>query len=363
MAMKAAFNIFKELLWTLFFIELFLLLFTSCDYKELCYDHPHNTVAKVKIPVDWAEFDKEQPTGMTVMAYPLDGGEPKTLLTNDLRAAELSLEEGQYNVLVFNQSTTEFGSFHFEGMDQYSKAKVLANPTTSRWYKSRSNEDRTISEPEWLATGKMENLTVTHDMVKSDTTVVFDTITPLNVVYTVSVRVHVKGIYNVRSARASLSGMAEGYELSTGKPTTSSITQLLESWTLTHDKDNPSNGVLSCEITSFGLPANHQNIPSENEFNLSLLLVDNKTQMDYTFEIGDKFVKEEEDNASSGGNHHQSTSADIDLPTETEVELSLSVETQVETTLPDVKPEGGSAGGFDATVEDWGDEEHIDIGV
>lgn len=360
--MKAAFNIFKDVLWTLFFIELFLLLFTSCDYKELCYDHPHNTVAKVKIPVDWTEFEKEQPTGMTVMAFPLDGSEAKMLLTNDLRAAELSLEEGQYNILVFNQSTTEFGSFHFEGMDQYSTAKVVANPTTSRWYKSRSNEDRTISEPEWLATGRINNLTVTQDMVKSDTTVVIDTITPLNVVYTVSVRVHVKGIYNVRSARASLSGMAEGYELSTGKPTTSSITQLLESWTLTHDEDNPSNGVLSCEITSFGLPADHRNIPSENEFNLSLLLVDNKTQLDYTFEVGDKFVKGE-DNASPGGNHHHSTSADIDLPTEAEVELSLAVETQVETALPDVKPEGGSAGGFDATVEDWGDEEHIDIGV
>lgn len=361
--MKTAYMFCKDILSGLFLIELFQLLFTSCDYKELCYDHPHNTMARIKIPVDWTEFTKEKPTGMTVMAYPLDGNEPKTVLTNDLRATKLSLEEGQYNILVFNQSTTEFGSFHFEGMEQYSTAKVLANPTTSRWYKSRSDEDRTISEPEWLAAGRMENLTVTQDMVKGDTMVVIDTITPLNVVYTVNVRVHVKGIYNVRSARASLSGMAEGYDLSTGKPSSSSITQLLESWTLTHDEDNPSNGVLSCEITSFGLPADHRNIPSENEFNLSLLLVDNKTQLDYTFEVGDKFVKEEEDDASPGGSHHHSTSTDIDLPTTAEVELSLAVETQVETTLPDVKPEGGSAGGFDATVEDWGDEEHIDIGV
>lgn len=329
-----------------FLIGILLLLFTSCDYKELCYDHPHYTKAKVRIPVDWSKFDKEKPTGMTVIAYPEDGSTPKTVLTNDLQAAEMSLEDGDYNLLVFNQSTTEYGSLHFEGMERYSTAKVWANSYTSRWYKSRGDDDRTVTQPEWLAVGRRQRLTVSKDMVKSDTTVVMDTIAPLNVIYRVTVRVHVKGIYNVRSARASLSGMAGGYEFATGKPTTSTITQLLENWTLTHDEDNPSNGVLSCEITSFGLPSDHQNIPSENEFNLSLLLVDNKTQLDYTFEAGDKFVKE-----------------DIDLPTDAEVELSLSVETEVETPLPDVKPENGSAGGFDATVEEWGDEEHIDIGV
>lgn len=329
-----------------FLIGILLLLFTSCDYKELCYDHPHYAMAKVRIPMDWSEFVEERPTGMTVVAYPEDGSTPKAMLTNDLKAAEMSLEEGQYNLLVFNQSTTEYGSFHFDGMEQYATARVLPNSFTSKWYKSRGDNDRTISEPEWLAVGKKERLQLTKDMVKSDTTVVLDTITPLNVIYKVNVRVHVKGIYNVRSARASLSGMAEGYEFATGKPTTSTITQLLESWTLTHDEDNPSNGVLSCEITSFGLPSNHQNVPSENEFNLSLLLVDNKTQLDYTFEVGDKFVR-----------------TDLDLPVDAEVELSLALEARVDTPLPDVKPEHGSAGGFDAMVEEWGDEEHIDIGI
>lgn len=337
-------------------LECLLILLASCDYKELCYEHPHNEMAKVRIPVDWTEFEKEHPTGMTVVVYPQDGRVPKAVLTNDLKAAELSLEEGRYDILVFNQSAIEFASFHFDGMEQYSTTKVLANIHASRWYKSRSDEDRTVSEPEWLAVSRRENLQVTSDMVKSDTAVVVDTITPLNVVYTVNVRVHVKGIYNVRSARASLSGMAEGYELATGRPTSSRITQLLESWTLTHDEDNPSNGVLSCEITSFGLPTGHQNLPGENEFNLSLLLVDNKTQQDYTFEVGDKFVKQEENDS-----HHHSTKADIDIPTETEVELSLAVETEVETSIPDVLPEGGSTGGFDATVEEWEDEEHIDI--
>ena len=36
--------------------------------------------------------------------------------------------------------------------------------------------------------------------------------------------------------------------------------------------------------------------------------------------------------------------------------LVLYLELDLPDPLPDVKPEGGSSSGFDATVEDWGDE-------
>ena len=41
--------------------------------------------------------------------------------------------------------------------------------------------------------------------------------------------------------------------------------------------------------------------------------------------------------------------------------LTLHLEIQLPEPLPDVKPEGGQGGGFDATVNDWGEE--IDIAV
>ena len=345
------------------------LLLASCDYKDLYYAPAQSHTAQVKVPVDWTLFDEEQPTGMTVMAYPKDGGKPVSMLTNDLRAARLSLPEGSYDVLVFNQSTTEYGSFRFEGMDKLSTACVKANTFKSRWYRSRTDNDEAIEQPEWLAEGDLGDVMVSEDMMGNDSVFSTDTVKPKNVIYTINVRVHVKGIYNIRSARASLDGMADGYQFGINKPTTARMTQLLEKWSLQPDADNPANGVLSATIQSFGLPADHQGKAEENELLLSLLLVDNKTQLDYQFYVGDKFKASEDttgsgsssDSGSSSSSSDADTDVDVDIPITADVDLDLSLDMEVETAVPDVKPENGSTGGFDATVEDWGDEVKIDI--
>ena len=44
-------------------------------------------------------------------------------------------------------------------------------------------------------------------------------------------------------------------------------------------------------------------------------------------------------------------------------DLKLTLNLELPEPLPDVKPEGGSAGGFDATVEDWGEEIEIEVPV
>lgn len=327
-----------------------LLSLTSCHYKDLYEDDLADEKAVLKVPVDWSDFDKYKPSGMTVMAFPTDDQEPTTALSNDLEFAELGLPVGDYHILVFNQSTDEFGSFHFEGMDSYSTACVRANDTRSSWYKGRATDEPTIDAPEWLAAGQLEPVRVTDEMVDaSDSVFVTDTVYPRDVIYTIYVHIHVKGIYNIRSARASLDGMADGYRFATGKPTTTRTTQLLEHWTLTRDKDNPSEGELSAKIQSFGLPDGHQNHPTENELRLSLLLVDDKTQKDFTFDVGDKFRRGDGENSDT-----------IQVSKE---DMDLSLDMSIETALPDVKPTEGSSGGFDATVEDWGDDIDINVGM
>ena len=94
----------------------------------------------VRINVDWHLFDKEVPTGMTVMVFPWSGGAPHTVLTNEITHADFSLEPGKYRILVFNQSTTEFGSLDFLGMDSYETARAVVQHTTSRWYSRGDNE-------------------------------------------------------------------------------------------------------------------------------------------------------------------------------------------------------------------------------
>jgi hypothetical protein len=84
-------------------------------------------------------------------------------------------------------------------------------------------------------------------------------------------------------------------------------------------------------------------LAEENNFILDVLLVDNKTILQFPFQVGDAFVKQ--------------------TGTDETHELSINLEIYMDSPLPDVKPEGGSGSGFDATVDDWGPEENVDINM
>ncbi|MGN1245012.1 MAG: DUF5119 domain-containing protein [Muribaculaceae bacterium] len=331
---------------------------SSCEHKELCEDHEHVTFSRVRIDVDWAKFmPKETPSGMTVTMYPADNSrEPVSTLTNNISHAVLNLPVGEYSLLVYNQSPSEFGSLRFVGMDHFSTSRIMGNEIQSRWYQSRDDDEIVIAEPEWVGIDTQSGLCVTTEMVartnamlsqsrygSRDGDVVLTTAHPENIISTLTVHVHIKGIYNMRSARASVTGMAAGYMLGENHPTADKATHLLEQWSLTTDSSDPTQGVITAKITTFGLPFGHQGLPQENYLNLSLLLVDGATIIDFPFAIGDQFRYE--------------------MDAEANLELSLVLDITIDDPLPDVEPSGGGSGGFDAKVDDWGDEEQVDIGM
>ena len=333
-----------------------LLLLASCTHQELCYHHPHT--AKVRINVDWSQFDKETPTGMTVMIYPQNEGQHVRHLTNTITHAVVDLEAGLYNTIVYNQSETEFGTVMFSGMDCFSTAEIHAVSATSRWYACRAEEEKLVVQPEWIGADYCTDVEVTTLMVetageeymasiskmsKTRSQFLVATHTPQNIIHTITVKVHVKGIYNLRSARASLTGLSGGYSFSQDAPTADKVTQLLESWTITQDPIDPTQGYIIAQITSMGLPCGHSAQAEENEFALSMLLVDNETIVDVPFKVGDKFQTV----CDESGRHT----------------LDLHVELSVDEPLPDVKPSEGGGGGFSAVVDGWGEEQNVDINM
>ncbi len=310
------------------------ILLTSCIYDDYS-DCPQKSDRKmVRINVDWHLFDKEVPTGMTVMVFPWSGGAPQTVLTNEITHADFSLEPGRYRILVFNQSTTEFGTLDFLGMDSYETARAVVQHATSRWY-SRGDDELIGVEPEWLASDKLDEFDVSDDFSEV-------TLTPKNVLSQIQVSVKVPGIKNLRYVRGSLTGISEGFLLGQGKPLLSKVTYLLESWTKSVDENEATLGTLRASVKCFGLPETASPDAENNQLSLSALLIDNKTQVDHQFAVGDKFKKDE--NSSELG-----------------YTVSLHVDVQIPQPLPEVKPSDGSSGGFDVTIQDWGKPEDIDI--
>lgn len=310
------------------------ILFASCIYDDYS-DCPQESDRKmVRINVDWHLFDKEVPTGMTVMVFPWSGGAPHTVLTNEITHADFSLEPGKYRVLVFNQSTTEFGTLDFLGMDSYETARAVVQHATSRWY-SRGDDELIGVEPEWLASDKLDEFDVSGDSSEV-------TLTPRNVLSHIQVNVKVPGIKNLRYVRGSLTGISEGFLLGQGKPLLSKVTYLLESWTKSVDENGATLGTLRASVKCFGLPEIVSPDAENNQLSLSALLTDNKTQVDHQFAVGDKFQKDE--NSSELG-----------------YTVSLHVDVQMLQPLPEVKPSEGSSSGFDVTIQDWDKPEDIDI--
>ena len=310
------------------------ILFASCIYDDYS-DCPQESDRKmVRINVDWHLFDKEVPTGMTVMVFPWSGGAPQTVLTNEITHADFFLEPGKYRVLVFNQSTTEFGTLDFLGMDSYETARAVVQHATSRWY-SRGDNELIGVEPEWLASDKLDEFEVSGDLSEV-------TLTPRNVLSHIQVSVKIPSIGYLRSARGSLTGISEGFLLGQGKSLQSKVTYLLETWTKSVDENDATLGTLKTSVKCFGLPETAHLDAENNKLSLSALLIDNKTQIDHQFAVGDKFQKD--DNSSELG-----------------YTVTLHVDVKVPEPLPEVKPSEGSSGGFDVTIQDWGKPEDIDM--
>ena len=337
-----------------------LLIATSCEHKELCYNHPHYT--PVRVDVDWSKFEPyEKPTGMTVAFFSERNDQSFTRHTNTTSHIIAELPVDHYHVMVYNQSPSEFGSFHFTDMDDMEKAAARTIENISRWYVARGSNETVAVEPEWLGVGNYSGMEVTQKMLddyiesilKGSTLLgtkmeSLATITPRNVIHTLSVEVHIEGYHNLRSARASLTGMSEGYLLTQQKRMNSTVTHLLEEWSATRDKSDATKGKINSSITCFGLPDNHTGQPDDNRLVIEILLVDNKTIVTFEFAVGDLFTQYSDDKIDS----------------DVELQLSLVLTRDINgnpIVLPDVEPAGGSGSGFDATVESWGEDIEHDI--
>lgn len=325
---------------------LFLLLFTtSCERRELSYFME----SEVAITVDWssANLEEESTYGATAVFYPKDGSEPKVLLMGDRTKGTVRLRAGHYSVIVFNRTFDDFKGIAFRRTEGYKTIEAYTVEVETR-INTRTGEttDIIVNSPEKLAVATLEDFEVTEDMLGNYNA---DAATranrsctqegcalhfaPKEITRTVRVEVNVKGLHNVKKADCTLSGVPVSVFLADGRITENTATQEFALASPVFVPGSGTEGTLSNTLNVFGFDKDYP-----HDLTLTAYLVDGKTTVEQN--LVNVSVSEKEGIAGI---------------------ITLHIEADVNETIPDVKPEGGSDSGFDANVSDWGEEENSNI--
>ena len=84
-------------------VVLLALLLSSCDHKELCYEHPHKVT--LRLVFDWKEAPDATPEGMHVCFYSADGDGRDYIFNFDNNGGMIEgIEAGRYHLLCYNNT-------------------------------------------------------------------------------------------------------------------------------------------------------------------------------------------------------------------------------------------------------------------
>lgn len=325
--------------------------------------------------------DGVKPSGITLYFF-RDGEFYTSMTTANVDSCEVQLPEGQYQMYMISQSPEEFWKMEFENMTDYNNAATTLRKTTTPTWVSRGASSSTtptvVENPEILYAGVSDFFEITEEMTEEYQTnyrklrtlksaagdmtkatvdeishyeelVEYYTIRipihPQNVVSQFWVSIYAKNADVLKSVRASTSGMAKTFELTQFTTNNETAIQIIDQWKLSMDDPATRVGHIDGIITTFGLP--NGEVPTEKRdstLNVSTLLIDNATVMDYTFDVGDK-IQVLEPNKGYRALYRLIFGSKEDPAIE----------------LPDVGPVEGKASGMDATVSDWEEGETVEI--
>ena len=80
---------------------------SSCDYKDLCYEHPH--WVNVEVRFDWKNDPAANPAGMEVVFYNMDdiSAEPVNYHLQGRDGGTVQLTPGRYRAMAYNNDTED----------------------------------------------------------------------------------------------------------------------------------------------------------------------------------------------------------------------------------------------------------------
>ncbi|MDE6826130.1 MAG: DUF5119 domain-containing protein [Paramuribaculum sp.] len=255
---------------------------SSCNHKELCFDHTH--LIPVDVVFDWTNAPDADPESMAAYFYNPDGEAPQRFIFTDKAGGRIMVPYGDYMGLATNSDNTDWASTRnesdIETMETYTgEVSVLSGngfDTRSIPRARAAEEERIISAPGmmWSARNDEIHLEITDTLRR----VVF---TPDEAVchYTVII----SDVENLRyvsgtTIDATISGMSEGYLHGSKQPTDTRAT-------LPFDLEVEADSArLQASFLTFGESPSGTN---PHYLTVYLLLTDG-TKWYYTFDVSDQ---------------------------------------------------------------------------
>ena len=321
-------------------------LLSGCEHKELCMEHPH--LVPVRVEAEWDKFG-ELPMNMTVLFFPQDSSKVVRIQNYNPKKTSTSLAVNTYDVVVHNELMNELGGIKFRNMDKFTTAEAYVSDVLKEYSMKETTDEKVMADPSHLGVALIRDFEVTQEMLDTywyqrDMGLQIEEnvlkVSPENKVYTIEVKIHVKGIQYVRSLKASLSGLAEGYMMHSDMPSVHRVTHLLTNWQMVPTSNtDPDTGYLRGTCLSFGLPSNHTAEAAQNIVNLSVLLIDNETVVDYVFQVGNRFRTEQY-------NYNPVLRLEFGIPGTDHPEDTEYNNPNEPIVFPKVKPEGTMDGGL-----------------
>ncbi len=278
---------------------------------------------------DWNGYN-QIPPGMNLIFYPIqDGNSMKEDYTGaPIRAqlqydgGEISLPVGRYNVAIYNDYTY---SILYRNMEQFHTAEGYLDEYNRQPLASRSTSNRNVAEPDIFYVTQLNELSITAQ--DNNRTI---TVYPELVTLTLFVHVEAQGIENISMADGGIYGVAGSVMLSTGTSPAETYSNRLFPLNIRTDE-------LSTQTNVF-LPKDKLTCPYTLE--LAFLLRNNTVSIGkYKYDITEQIRKPLQDNNGK-------------IPPEG---IHVWIRGIV---IEDV---GAPGGGFDAVVDQWGEEVNIEL--
>lgn len=138
-----------------------ILLLTSCEHKDLCYEH--SDTIRIQVVFDWKNAPDATPETMRLYLFPAGGDKPQAYEFTDYRGGYINVPAGRYKALCVNSDTESVlyrGIESFDRFEAYAPDGVLNVRSSSFPRAEGTSDERIARSPDRFYSARLEDVRI-----------------------------------------------------------------------------------------------------------------------------------------------------------------------------------------------------------